>query len=102
MKIKADFTTIYSLTSEPAPVGITIEKSAAKSFNTQLNINIDPAEIIKAVVVASWIVSAAIVSLRRGKDVHVNGKALPPEEAVAIKMVTDVVDSEQKENQNRK
>ncbi len=101
MQIKADLATIYSLTSEPAPKGIIIERSAVKSFSTQLNINIDPAEIIKSVAVASWLVAAAIGSLRRGKDVQVNGKRLPPDEAGAIKMVTDVVDAEQKQNQSR-
>ena len=102
MKIEADMATIYSLTSQAAPKGVSIERSATKSFSTHLNINIDPAEIIKAVAVASWVVAAAISSLRRGENVNVNGKALPPQEAAAIKMVTDVVDAEQKENQSRK
>jgi hypothetical protein len=102
MKITADLATIYSLTTSPPPKGVTIERPATKALNMNLNINIDPAEIIAAVTVASWFVSAAIGSLRRGKDVYVNGERLPPDEAGAVKMITDVVDAEQKQNQSRK
>jgi hypothetical protein len=71
MNIKADIGTIYSLRNTPPPKGRTIEDSsgAMKAFDVHLNINIDPAEIIKAGTVALWIATASIASLGRGKDV---------------------------------
>lgn len=103
MKIQADIATIYSLRNEPAPEGVVIEPSggATKVFDTHLNINLDVAETIKAAAIASWVVAASIASLWRGKKMYVNGKMLAPDEAGATKMVTDIVDAEQKENQSR-
>jgi hypothetical protein len=103
MKIEADTISAYSLTSEAAPQGITVERSAGgatKSFEVVLDINVD-LTLISAIAAASWVLKPIISSLRRGKNMYVNGQLLPPDEAGARKMITDAIEAEQQENRSR-
>jgi hypothetical protein len=105
MNLKVDMVTAHSLLNEPTPEGITVERvgGATKAFNldVHLNINLDVAHVITSAAVL-WLLTPISTAFRRGKNVEVNGKRLPPAETMARKMITEAIESEQQEDGSRK
>jgi hypothetical protein len=98
MKLESDIATSYSLLNDPKPEGIKAEKAsggAVKAFNVDLNITIDLAKIPVDLAVL-WILTRIAVKSR--SKIKVNGQLLPPDEAGAIKMITDAIEEEQQKN----
>jgi hypothetical protein len=59
MRIEADMLSAYSLSNEPTPEGVTVQRSsggATKSFDVVLNINVD-LTLISAIAAASWVLN---------------------------------------------
>ena len=79
---------------------VTQKGSATKAISPNVNIVIDVAQIIREVAVL-WVLIHIAPALKSGVKMYINNKLLPPDEAGAIKMITDVVDAEQKQNQSR-
>lgn len=97
MKIQGDLATVYSLANDPAPEGITVERSsggATKAINLNVNVTVDLGTIT-GFVASSWILARAIASVRRGSNVNVNGQRLPSDEAGTRKIIMDAIDAEQ-------
>jgi len=50
-------------------------------------------------VLGLWLISPIIGAIRRGKNVYVDGKRLPPDETAARKAIMDTVEAEQQKKE---